>query len=43
MVDLFIALVFIGIVIAPAAFATRVYNKPTAEEAPSGTLLRDRS
>jgi hypothetical protein len=43
MTDLFIALVFIGIVVAPAAFATRAYNKPTGEQAPSGSLLRDRS
>lgn len=43
MVDLFIALVFIGIVVAPAAFATRAYNKPVREEAPASSLLHDRS
>jgi hypothetical protein len=43
MSDLFIALVFIGIVVAPAAFASRAYGKPTAEQAPSSSLLQDRS
>jgi hypothetical protein len=43
MSDLFIALVFIGIVVAPAAFASRAYGKPTGEQAPSSSLLQDRS
>jgi hypothetical protein len=43
MSDLLIALVFIGIVVAPAAFATRAYHKPTGEKTPSSPLLQDRS